>query len=63
MEEMLQVIIKVFYKKTVGSLFELQTQLEIARNLNYLTKDNYDAFFERTNELDRMLFSLIKKIN
>ncbi|MGH2646452.1 MAG: four helix bundle protein [Ginsengibacter sp.] len=54
---------KRFLQIAVGSLFELQTQLEIASNLNYLAKDNYEAFLERTNELDRMLFSLIKKIN
>ena len=54
---------KRFLQISVGSLFELQTQLEIAFNLNYISKNIFDNFFERTQELDRMLFSLIKKIN
>jgi four helix bundle protein len=51
-----------FLQMAVGSLFELQTQIEIAFNLEYITKDLFEAFFEQTKELDRMLFSLISKI-
>lgn len=51
-----------FLQIAVGSLFELQTQIEIAFNLNYITKDVFDTFFEKTIELDRMLLSLISKI-
>ena len=54
---------KRFLQIAVGSLFELQTQIEIALNLNYFSKDIFDDFFEKTKELDRMLLSLIKKIN
>ena len=54
---------KRFLQIAVGSLFELQTQIEIAFNLNYLSKNIFDDFFEKTKELDRMLLSLIKKIN
>ena len=53
---------KRFLQIAVASLFELQTQLEIAFNLKYLTIEIYGVFSEKTNELDRMLFSLIKKI-
>ena len=54
---------KRFLQISVGSLFELQTQIEIASNLNYISKNIFDNFFEKTRELDRMLWSLIKKIN
>jgi four helix bundle protein len=54
---------KRFLQISVGSLFELQTQIEIAFNLNYISKDIFDGLFENTKELDRMLISLIKKIN
>jgi four helix bundle protein len=54
---------KRFLQIAVGSLFELQTQIEIAFNLNYISRNIFDDFFEKTRELDRMLLSLIKKIN
>ena len=54
---------KRFLQIAVGSLFELQTQIEIAFNLNYISRNIFDDFFEKTKELDRMLLSLIKKIN
>jgi four helix bundle protein len=47
----------------VGSLFELQPQIEIALNLNYISKNIFEQIFEKTKELDRMLLALIKKIN
>lgn len=54
---------KRFLQIAVGLLFELQTQIEIAFNLNYVSKDIFDEIFEKAKELDRMLLSLIKKIN
>ena len=54
---------KRFLHIAVGSLFELQTQIEIALNLNYWQKEIYEKLIFITNELDRMLLSLIKKIN
>lgn len=54
---------KRFLQIAVGSLFELQTQIEIAFNLQYVSQTVFDNLLERTRELDRMLFSLIKKIN
>ena len=45
-----------------GSLFELQTQLEIAYNLGFLTEKSFSVLFEMSREIERMLSSLIKKI-
>ena len=51
-----------FLQIAVGSLFELQTQIEIAFNLPYIDKIIFDKSLIKTSELDRMLFSLINKI-
>ena len=53
---------KRFLQISVGSLFELQTQVEIAYNLNYISLDIFQIIMPKTNELDRMLSSLINKI-
>lgn len=52
-----------FLRIANGSLFELQTQLEIALNLNFLEIDSFSVLFEASREIERMLSSLIKKIN
>jgi len=46
-----------------GSLYELQTQIEIALNLQYLNKPDYDKLYESSREIERMLSSLTKKLN
>ena len=52
-----------FLRISNGSLFELQTQLEIARDLDYLSADDHDALDSLTRELERMLSSLIRKLS
>ena len=54
---------KRFLQIAVGSLFELQTQTEIAFNLNYCTKDKFEIIFQESKEIELMILSLIKKIN
>jgi len=51
-----------FLQIALGSLFELQTQLEIATNLGYLKKEEFDALYERTREVERMLSVLIRRL-
>jgi four helix bundle protein len=51
-----------FLRIANGSLFELQTQLEIARNLNMLSEESFSVLFEMSREIERMLSSLINKI-
>jgi four helix bundle protein len=46
-----------------GSLYELQTQLEISLNLNYFNKDDFDKLYESSREIERMLSSLIRKLS
>jgi len=46
-----------------GSLYELQTQLEICLNLRYLNKNSFDKLYESSREIERMLSSLTKVLN
>jgi four helix bundle protein len=45
-----------------GSLYEIQTQIEIALNLDYLKKNEFDLLYSQSREIERMLSSLIQKI-
>ena len=45
-----------------GSLFENQTQLEIAINLDFIKAENLNEIKELSIEVEKMLNSLIKKL-
>ncbi len=45
-----------------GSLYELETQLQISLNLKLIKPDTQKQFFDSTLEIRRMLSSLIKKL-
>jgi len=51
-----------FLNIALSSLFELQTQIEIAYNLKFLKEENFNNLYENTREVERMLTSFIKKI-
>lgn len=46
----------------VGSLFEFQTQLEIAYNLKYISENQFKNIFESSRELERMTSSFMHKV-
>lgn len=52
-----------FLKISLSSLFEYQTQIEIAKNIDYLTESQFNKLYEFSRELEAMLVSFIKKIN
>ncbi len=52
-----------FLHIAMSSNYELQTLLEIAYNLNYLSAASFKDTFEKSRELERMLSSLIMKIS
>ncbi len=52
-----------FLHITTGSLFELQTQMEIAFKLDYLKKADFDEIYESSREIERMLSSLSRKLD
>ena len=51
-----------FLRIACGSLYELQTQVEISCNLQYLSKEDFDRIYDASREIERMLSSLIFKI-
>lgn len=52
-----------FLNISMSSLFEYQTQIEIAININYITDEDFKTLFENSRELEAMLASFIRKIN
>jgi four helix bundle protein len=44
-----------------GSLSELDTQLEIARGLGYITSDEFERIQEKMDRVGKMITGLIKK--
>lgn len=53
---------KRFLDVALGSLYELQTQIEVSKNLEYLANEDYNALIERGFELEKMLNSLVSKV-
>jgi four helix bundle protein len=51
-----------FLNISMASLFELQTQIEIAKNIEYLKVEEFNKIYEDSREIERMLVSFIKKI-
>jgi four helix bundle protein len=51
-----------FLRISIASLFELQTQLEISKNLNYITFEKFDKIIADSIEIEKMLKALIKSI-
>ena len=51
-----------FLNIAISSLFELQTQIEISKNLRYLGEKKYDILYESSREIERMLSSLIRSL-
>lgn len=49
-----------FYSIALGSLTELQNQLLIAKDLNYIQKEIFDRLAQNTIELSKMINGLIK---
>jgi four helix bundle protein len=51
-----------FLNIAISSLFELQTQIEIAFNLKYIKKKEFDILFSSSREIERMLSSFIRSL-
>jgi four helix bundle protein len=51
-----------FLYRARGSLFETQTQLEAARNLEFLPRETFAKISEEAQEVGRVLDGLIKSI-
>ncbi len=53
---------KRFLQIAVGSLYELQTQTEIAFRLKFLFQISFESIISLCTEIDKMLYSIIQKI-
>ncbi len=51
-----------FLHIVLGSAAELETQLIIARELEFIDKNKLDEFSEKINHLSKMVSSLLKKL-
>ncbi|WP_348825268.1 four helix bundle protein [Flavobacterium aestuarii] len=51
-----------FLTIALGSLFEFQTQIEIAFNLKYIPESDFNILYEDSRELERMLSSFMNKV-
>lgn len=54
---------KQFYRIALGSLTELQNQLLIARDLEYISKEDFQKLAGMTVSESRMINGLIKSLN
>ena len=54
--------IKRFLNISMGSLFELQNELEISKNLGMLNENSFIDLFEITREIERMMSSFIRTL-
>jgi len=52
-----------FLHIAMGSLYEVQTQAQIAVNLGYLGKGSFESLYEMSREVERMLSSLARRLN
>lgn len=50
-----------FLNIAMGSLFEFQTQIEIAYNLEYISEEDFKTIYEDSREVERMLSSFTFK--
>ncbi len=52
-----------FLNVAMGSLYELQTQAEIASTMDYVSESDFRVLSEDAREIERMLSSLIRKLS
>ena len=51
-----------FLRIATGSLYELQTQMEICSRLGLIDRQGFEGLFESSREIERMLSSLVRKV-
>jgi four helix bundle protein len=51
-----------FLNIALGSLFEFQTQIEIAYNLGFINEIDFNSIYDDSREIERMLVPFMAKI-
>jgi len=54
---------KVFLENSLGSAFEWETQLEIAKNEDFVTEENYDDLINKVQSLQRRIGKFIDRLD
>ena len=52
-----------YVRIAIGSLYECQTQLEIAMNINYSTEEQFQTIYNDSREVEALLRGLETKLN
>ena len=52
-----------FLTISISSLFEFQTQIEISKNVRYLTETEFNNLYQDSRELEAMIVSFAKKVS
>ena len=52
-----------FLRMAIGSLYEIQTQLEIAFEENFISEQEHKNISGLSTEIEKMLITIVKKIN
>ena len=52
----------VFLTQAQGSLYELETQIELARNLGFIKSNQADPLLEEASEIGRMIHGLLRTL-
>lgn len=47
---------------SLGSAYEIETQMEIARKLKYVTEEQYDAIIQEVQSIEKRLTNLINSV-
>jgi len=53
---------KRFVNISMVSLFELQTQIEVAKNLEFISKEIFENLYDHSREIERMMSSFIRTL-
>ena len=51
-----------FLQIAMGSLYEIQTQIQISLNLKFISQIDYNSIYEKSRQIEILLRSLIGKI-
>jgi four helix bundle protein len=51
-----------YLQRSLGSAFEVETQLLLSKRLNYISDEVYTEIINQITEVQKMLYSLIKKL-
>lgn len=54
---------KHFYDMAIGSLYEVQNQLILSKDLSFISKETFDQLWEKSLITNRLLNGLIKSIS